>query len=150
MVDSLLYDLQIPSSMNTGLKLNHPFMIADGALYEFTLDFDADRSIHRTGNGQYKMKPVIRLIVNRTSGSLHGIVLPVEARSLIMAVAGDDTAAAWADTVSGAFSFMMLASGSYDLHITATAGAYRDTVLADQMVMTGQMSDVGTIVLEME
>ena len=150
MVDSVLHDLRIPSSMNTGLKLNHPFTINDGALYEFTLDFDADRSVHLTGNGQYMMGPVIRIVVNQTSGSLRGVVLPVDARAMVWTTAGDDTVTAWADTLSGDVSFMMLQAGSYDLHIEATAGAYRDTVLNDQMVMVGQMTDVGTITLEME
>jgi hypothetical protein len=150
MVDGVLHDLRIPSSMNTGLKLNHPFTINDGALYEFTLDFDADRSIHMTGNGQYMMRPVIRMVVNHISGSLHGMVLPVSARAMVWTTAGDDTVTAWADTLSGNFSFVMLQTGSYDLHIGATMGAYRDTVLVGQMVMAGQMADVGTITLEME
>ncbi len=150
MVDSMLHDLEIPSSMNTGLKLNHPFTINDGAIYEFTLDFDADRSIHQTGNGQYKMNPVIRIIVDQTSGSLMGLVEPVAARALVWTMAGADTVTAWADTLSGEFKFSMLPAGSYDLNIMATVGAYRDTVLAGQVVSAGQMTDTGTVVLEAE
>ncbi len=148
MVDSMLHDLEIPSSMNTGIKLNHGFTINDDAMYEFTLDFDADRSIHQTGNGQYKMKPVIRIVVDQTSGSLMGVVEPVDARALIWTVAGPDTVTAWADTMSGMFKFAMLPAGTYDLNFTATAGAYRDSVVAGQMVAAGQMTDVGTVVLE--
>jgi hypothetical protein len=150
MVDSMLHDLEIPSSQNTGLKLNHPFTINDGAMYEFTLDFDADRSIHRTGNGQYKMKPVIRIIVDQTSGGLMGAVEPVVARAKVWAVAGADTVTAWADTLSGEFKFSMLPAGSYELRIGATVGAYHDTVLTGQVVTVGQMTDVGTVVLETE
>ena len=150
MVDSMLHVLTIPSSMNTGLKLNHPFTINDGAMYEFTLDFDADRSIHRTGNGQYKMKPVIRIIVDQTSGGLMGAVEPVAARAMVWTMAGEDTVTAWADTLTGEFGFSMLPAGSYDLNFAATVGAYRDTVLNGQMVNAGQMADVGTVVLEAE
>jgi hypothetical protein len=150
MVDSVLHDLEIPSSQNTGLKLNHTFSISDGALYEFTLDFDVDRSIHQTGNGQYKMKPVIRIVVDQTSGGLMGVVEPVAARAMVWTVAGEDTITAWADTLSGAFKFSMLPAGSYDLNLGETVGAYRDTVLTGQVVTAGQMTDVGTVVLDAE
>lgn len=150
MVDSVLFDLEVPSSSNTGLKLNHEFTINDGALYEFTLDFDADRSIHQTGNGQYKMKPVIRIIVDQTSGSLTGIVEPIDARAIVWTMAGADSVAAWADTLTGEFTFGMLPAGDYDLNISATAGAYVDSVVTGQTVMAGQTTDAGTIVLESE
>lgn len=148
MVDSMLHDLDVPSGQNSGLKLNHPFTINDDAIYEFTLDFDVDRSIHQTGDGQYIMKPVIRIIVDQTSGGLMGVVEPVSARALVWTVAGDDTVTAWADTVTGQFTFSMLAAGEYDLNIGATVGTYRDSVLTGQVVSVAQTTDVGTIVLE--
>lgn len=150
MVDSMLHDLEIPSSANTGLKLNHPFTIAPDALYEFTLDFDADRSIHQTGNGQYKMNPVIRIVVDQVSGGLMGTIDPVEARAMIWTMAGADSVVAWADTLDGSFHFSMLPVGSYDLNIGATVGAYRDTVVTGFTVSTGMTTDVGTVVLEAE
>ena len=148
MVDSVLHDLEIPSSANTGLKLNHPFTINDEALYEFTLDFDVDRSIHQTGNGQYKMKPVIRIVVNQTSGGLMGIVEPVAARAMIWTVAGADTITAWADTLDGSFRFSMLPEGTYDLNIGATVGFFADSLVTGQVVDAGLTTDIGTIVLE--
>ena len=54
--------LEIPSSANTGIKLNRPFDIVEGGITKLTLDFDAEKSIIKTGNGKYKMKPVIHLI----------------------------------------------------------------------------------------
>ena len=147
MVDSLLHGLDFPSGSQSGLKLNHPFTINDGALYEFTLDFDVDRSIHLTGNGQYKMKPVIRIVVDQTSGGLMGVVEPVAARARIWTIAGADTVTAWADTLDGSFNFAMLPAGTYDLNIGATVGAYADTVLTGQVVNVGAMTDVGTVVL---
>lgn len=149
-VDSVAFDLEVPSSANTGLKLNHPFNIDAGALYEVTLDFDADKSVHITGAGQYKMKPVIRVIVNQTSGSLMGVVEPVEARAMIWTVAGDDTVTAYADTLSGAFRFGMLPQGDYDLNFSATMGTFRDSVVFDIPVTAGQTNDIGTMTLEAE
>ncbi len=149
-VDSVAYDLEVPSSANTGLKLNHPFTIDAGATYEVTLDFDADKSVHMTGNGQYKMKPVIRIIVDQTSGSLEGVAEPIEARAMVWTTAGDDTVTAYADTLSGKFRFGMLPAGDYDLNFSATAGTYRDSVLFDIPVTAGQTTDVGTVTLEAE
>ena len=53
--------LEIPSSANTGIKLNHPFEIMGGMITKLTIDFDAEKSVIKTGNGKYKMKPVIGL-----------------------------------------------------------------------------------------
>ncbi len=149
-VDGVAYDLEVPSGSNTGLKLNHPFTIDAGAIYAVTLDFDADKSIHMTGNGQYKMKPVIRVIVDQTSGSLEGVVEPVETRAMVWTTAGDDTLTAYADTLSGAFRFEMLPVGDYDLNFTATAGTYRDSVVFDIPVTAGETTDIGTMTLETE
>lgn len=150
MVDSVLHDLEVPSSSKTGIKLIHGFDIAPDALYQATLDWDADKSVHQTGNGQYKMKPTIRVVVDQISGGLEGVVMPVEARAMIWTVAGADTVTAWADTLTGAFGFPMLEQGSYDLNIEETAGAYRDTVLTGVGVTAGQVTDVGTVTLEAE
>lgn len=149
-VDGETYPLTIPSSAQTGLKLNHPFTIAEGQIYGVTLDFDADRSVNQLGNGDWVMKPVIRLIVDGLSGSITGTIEPVEARAMVMALAGGDTTIAWADTLSGDFAFPMLMQGDYDLEISATEGAFADTTLTGVTVTAGAETDVGTVTLESE
>ena len=54
--------LEIPSSATSGIKLNRPFDIVEGEITELTLDFDAEKSIIKTGSGKYKMKPVITVL----------------------------------------------------------------------------------------
>ena len=54
--------LEIPSSATSGIKLNRPFDIVEGEVTELTLDFDAEKSVIKTGNGKYKMKPVITVL----------------------------------------------------------------------------------------
>jgi hypothetical protein len=61
-VGGVIYPLDIPSVEQTGIKLNHPFEIIPGQITKLTLDFDAGQSIIKTGNGDYKLKPVIRII----------------------------------------------------------------------------------------
>lgn len=66
-VDEEEKDLLIPSSAQTGIKLTHPFEIAEGETTELTLDFDAYKSIIETGNGDYMMKPTIKVISGSSS-----------------------------------------------------------------------------------
>ena len=60
------HNLNIPSNLQTGLKLIHPFEIDGGQTTELTIDFDAEKSIVKTGNGNYKLKPVIKVITVST------------------------------------------------------------------------------------
>ncbi len=147
-VDGESHDLEIPSGSTSGLKLNHPFTIEEGVTYSATLDFDAERSIHMTGNGVYKMNPVIRIVVDEASGSIFGTIDPVAALARIMAISGDDSISTYADVLTGDFRLMALPVGVYDVEIAATAGAWRDTVLAGVSVPAQGEMDLGTIVLE--
>lgn len=147
-VDGVSHPLEIPSGTTSGLKLNHGFSIEDGFTYSATLDFDADRSIHMTGNGRYKMRPVIRIVVDAASGNIFGTIDPVNARAKIMTFVGDDTISTYADTLSGDFRLMALPAGMYDVEIATTEGAYRDTVLADVSVTAGAETDLGVVVLD--
>jgi len=56
--------VEIPSVYQTGIKLIHPFEIIDGITTELTLDFDAEKSIIKTGNGSYKLMPVIKVVTS--------------------------------------------------------------------------------------
>ncbi len=146
-VDGVEHDLDVPSGAQTGLKLNHPFTIEGGVLTEITLDFDASRSVHMTGNGQYKLRPVIRAMANVVSGSLRGVALPLDARAAVEAVSGTDTLVAWADTLDGSFLFPVIREGLWQVTIAPTAGAYLDSVLAAVPVTAQQVTDLGTIEL---
>jgi len=80
-VDGEEHELVIPSVGQTGIKLNHPFEITSDQITELTLDFDVDKSIIETGNGDYKLKPVIRIISSYSPdegelylGSIEGLV----------------------------------------------------------------------------
>jgi len=53
-------------TLQTGLKLIHPFEIVDSEETVLTIDFDAEKSVVKTGNGEYKLKPVIKVITGST------------------------------------------------------------------------------------
>lgn len=44
------------------VKLNHEFDVPAGTKVTIVLDFDAEKSIHKTGNGTFKMSPVIGIV----------------------------------------------------------------------------------------
>lgn len=55
------HNLYIPSNLHTGIKLIHPFEIREGKITKLTIDFDAEKSVVKTGNEEYKLKPVIKV-----------------------------------------------------------------------------------------
>ena len=58
-IDNILYNLTIPSKT---IKLIKPFNITEGVTTTLILDFDANESIHETGNNKYMFKPTIKVI----------------------------------------------------------------------------------------
>jgi hypothetical protein len=63
--DSTEYDLKIPSAAESGVKLTGAnFIVEAGQETEVVVDFDADESVHVTGEGRYIMRPTIRMVEN--------------------------------------------------------------------------------------
>lgn len=60
MVDSVIYPLTTPSAQQSGLKIKIDKSL-NLDINTLTLDFDAEQSIHQTGNGGYMLKPVIKV-----------------------------------------------------------------------------------------
>jgi len=55
------FDLKVPSSSESGLKINIQETIRHNDNIIITLDFDAASSVKLTGNGEYIMEPVIKV-----------------------------------------------------------------------------------------
>ena len=146
-VDGVTHSLEIPSGSQSGLKLNHQFEIEAETLYELTLDFDASRSIHITGNGQYKMNPVIRVVANIVSGSISGIVSPLAASAQILTMVDSDTVSTYMDIISGGFKLMALPAGIYSVTINSRVNVYSDSTITGITVVARQDTNIGTIVL---
>jgi len=59
MADSVIYDLELSSQDESGLKLNiHQDLIAN-QYYTLVLDLDAEKSVKENGDGTYKLMPVM-------------------------------------------------------------------------------------------
>jgi hypothetical protein len=147
MVDSIVHDLKTPSAQQSGLKLNVHQEFLPGEAYTFTIDFEAAKSVVRTGNGKYNLKPVIRVYAEAITGSVEGVVLPVEAEPAILAILGDDTASTSADTATGAFMIRGLAEGAWALEFHPLEG-FSDTTLTGIEVFAGQTTTLDTLELQ--
>jgi len=144
--DGAIHPLEIPSGMQSGYKLVGEFDVPAGGAIELTLDFDAARSILRTGNGRYKLKPTVRVVVNDVSGQIIGHVLPEGTPGTAYALQGADTLQTGAFGADGRFVLGSLAAGSYEV-LLHPAQAYRDTTLTDVVVNPTETTDVGDVEL---
>ena len=143
-INGVRHALTVSSGFETGIKLVHQFRIEANFLYELYLDFDANRSIILTGNGEYKMKPTIRVAAVNTTGTISGIVLPPTHLAVITAISGADTATTFASALTGSFKLMALPPASYEVRIQSTASV-RDTTLTGINVAAGSDTFVGTL-----
>jgi len=145
-IDGVVYPLTTPSAQKSGLKFNlHETLVAD-MMYSFTIDFDAARSVVRTGNGKYILKPVIRTYADAFGGTIRGIVLPAEAFPYVQLVKGTDTLISLPE-IDGKFLFPGLAGGVYNLTIFSDTLGYKDALFMDVPVVQGEVTNLGTITL---
>jgi len=149
-VDGVTYPLEIPSGQQTGVKLNHSFDIQDGVVYELLLDFDAERSILLTGNGQYKLKPVIRVTPAAISGSISGEINPVSTAGFVYAISGTDTSLTTAEPIAGSFMLMGLLEQTYRVEVFSEDPAYNDTTITNVVVVAKQNKNLETINLSIK
>ncbi len=137
-------DLDTPSGQQSGLKLNVQADLVEGIKYVILLDFDAAQSVLKTGNNKYKLKPVIRTIVNSESGAIKGTIDPVEASPAVFAIIGNDTLATANASETGKFLLRGLPSGSYTVSFEPKAG-YVPVQKSDVSVSIGAVTDLGQI-----
>lgn len=145
----------VPSGEQTGVKLNIQAEIENGSELVVMLDFDAKRSVVKRGIGNaptpYLLKPVIRATLLDNVGSIAGTVLPVESRSIVYAVSGEDTVSTtFANLENGQFKLMGLEEGFYTVSVEPREEGYPETEREDVEVQVGHVTDLGEINLETE
>lgn len=144
-VDGQPHPLATPSAMQSGLKLNVHSTLQPGVLYELLLDFDANQSIVVTGNGEYQLKPVIRVVSVAASGSIHGKVVTVLALpATVSATDGVNTYTTVTDA-NGNFLLRGLPAGTYTVTITPES-PFAAITISNVSVTIGSAADVGAIV----
>ena len=150
-IDGVIYPLEIPIEYQTELKLTNAFEIQSGLLYELILDFDAEHSIVLTANGQYMLKPVIRVMPMIISGTISGKITPLDAQASVYAISGTDTInCTLPEITTGSFLLMALIQGTYDVTISSGNIAYNDTTITNVTVIAQQNTDLGKIILSVK
>ena len=136
----------------TGIKLIHQFTINANELTELLLDFNAEKSIVKTGNNQYLLKPVIPVVAKVISGTVSGKIVdantgnPISGALVTAYLAGTTTAVnSGSSDAEGNFVVNTLPAGTYDIEVTATG--YQATKTLNVAVVAQQNTDIGTIQL---
>lgn len=141
-IDSVSYPLSTPSADQSGLKLQVHQTLQAGVLYNVLLDFDANESIVNTGNGNYKLKPVIRTIETAISGSIKGTITPVGTMAVVTATSNISYSSNV--TATGEFLLMGLPPGTYSLTVTPALPLLPVTQ-SNIIVTTGSITNTGPI-----
>lgn len=147
-VDGVEHPLTTPSGQSSGVKLKIQDELIPNVAYTLLLDFDAARSIVKTGNGKYILKPVIRAIPNAVSGSITGLVVPADSNPMVYAIEGTDTIGAVTD-VMGKFWIPGVPAGIFKV-VVEPVSPYLKKEIENVSVETGSVSDLGTITLTQE
>lgn len=141
-VNNVPYPLSTPSADQSGLKLQVHQTLQAGVLYSVLLDFDANKSIVETGNGTYKLKPVIRTIETAISGSVKGKITPSGTLAYVTATSSTNETYSSNVTASGDFVIMGLPAGNYSITITPALPLLPVT-LNNVSVTTGVTTNIG-------
>ena len=142
-----LIKLETPSAQQSGLKLNVQYDVTNERLYTILLDFDVAKSIVKTGNSKYILKPTIRTILNAVGGTLKGVVIPKDFQTAVYAVQGVDTIATTFTGLTGGYIIKGLPAGSYDVFYRPANNTYKDSLRTGISVMFNTTTKIDTTFL---
>lgn len=142
-VNDQSFPLITPSAQQSGLKIQINEVLTEGITYKILLDFDAAKSIVRTGNNSYLLKPVIRALTEAQDGAIKGKVEPAGVVFISVISEGEELTTTSSDG-SGEFLVRGLEAGTYTLLFD---GPGEDPVVerADVQVEVGVVTDVGLV-----
>lgn len=143
-VDGETHDLSTPSAEQSGLKLNVNATLTEGITYRILLDFDVARSIVKTGNSTYKLKPVIKVITEATSGAIEGSVSIPASTPAVYVINGTDTVGTSFADVAGEFMVKGIPAGTYKVTFAPATG-YAIAPVENVAVAVGEVTDLGVV-----
>ena len=136
------YPLEVPSGTQSGLKLIHPFEIVEGANTVLFLDFDAENSVIKTGNDQYKLQPTIKIL----SQGVKGTVVDSDGNPIAgatVSASGENVETESFKTGDDGTFEIPLTEGTYALEITAAD--YDDETIESVEVIRRKWTNLGSI-----
>jgi len=143
-IDGVVYPLSTPSAEQSGLKLQVNQTFEAGVEYIILLDFDASQSVISTGNGAYKLKPVIRTINAAVTGSIKGSISPI-GENVVVTATSNGVSYSSVTNANGAFLISGLPSGTYSITVTPVLPLLPITIAA-KTVVVGVSTDLGILV----
>lgn len=152
------YALETPSAYQSGLKLRVNKRLLEGITYKFTLDFDAARSVIRTGSGEgyttshFILKPVLKVKTEATSGAVKGSVTPASENVAVFVLSGNDTVSTtYAPAAVQDFLAGSLPEGEYTVSLSpGDLSDYSGTIIENVNVTLGNITDTGPIELQLK
>lgn len=155
------WDCNIPSGIQTGIKVNLNYDVPAGDVVGILLDFNVHKSLHKLGNGNYQLQPVIPAVVQVLSGTASGTATdgtnplagaevkaiykagtayPLDTEVNVTMSAGDGTFKLWA-LLPGTYEFQLSWTDPNDANNVLSA------VVGPIEVAANQGSDLGSITL---
>lgn len=135
--------LKTPSAVQSGIKLVNEFDVASGQRVDLMLDFDACKSIVQRGNGDYLLKPVIKVIpfvLNGIKGFVDTAITNVLGSDVMVTAQQNGVIVqATAPKTTGEFYLARLPVGSYDVVLTANG---RSTAVIAGVLVPAPASEV--------
>lgn len=139
--------LTTPSAQQSGLKINVHQRVDSGLLYNLVLDFDAARSIVKTGNNKYILKPVIRGNFQLDLGRIRGVVTPDSVTTSVLAILGTDTTGTFTDS-NGNYQISGLSASTYSMLFIPSDTAFFTAQRSGINVSLGTITVVDTVHLQ--
>lgn len=145
-VNGVTYPLSTPSAEQSGLKLLVNQTLTADIENEILIDFDANASIIQTGNGTYKLKPVLRTVVTAISGNIKGSIAPIGALAMVSATSSTGVVYSSSVNSAGQFQISGLPAGAYTVTVTPELPLLPITQL-NIVVVAGATTNIGVVSL---
>ena len=149
-------NLETPSAQQSGLKLLVNTTLNAGVTYKFTLDFDAARSVVKTGSAKYILKPVIKVITEAESGAISGVVKPASENVAVYVISGtgdsaDTVATSYAPVDDMNYLLSGVPAGTYNLAFDpGETSTYNSFTMDNVSVSLGEVTQADTVNLELK
>jgi hypothetical protein len=126
-------DLILDSEIKDGIIVEVNENLYANYITSIMIDINAALSFYES-NGNYFLKPVLRIFPEAFGGSLKGYVLPVEAMPIVKIVKDKDTLFTIPEKSDGMFLFKGLKAGEWEIAVlSASSLGYRDTLFVDSV-----------------
>jgi hypothetical protein len=144
-VNGVVYELTTPSGQTSGYKIKmDPLPLITGGVYFLVLDFNAEKSIHVTGNGKYMLEPVVSGYLVTSVGGISGTVSPFTGAYYVEATNAGITSGTYINPATGQFLLSAVLPGIYNVQFFPNGG-HPGKIVPGVVVIAGQTTQMGTI-----